>query len=274
MRETVRQAREALETLAAKVDAAGGDPDIGMHKDRNAATAEPNQSLRELYLQMFGMVDKLRWAESSRNRGRLTNMLAEAQRRLVVKPEQLDVHPHLLNFSNVTVDLRTGEARAHNRADYITRRISFPYRQGNETCPRFLAFLNWAMDAERDPERARRMVDYLPMCLGYSFTGLSKEKAIFICFGLEGDNGKTLLLHLLRRIAGDYGATIRVSSLMAKKDSNAVSSDLADLHGARYVMTSETEPGHKLFSEHPEIPDSRTGRNESPADARKLGKFP
>lgn len=90
------------------------------------------------------------------------------------------------------------------------------------------------------------MVEYLQMCIGYSFTGLSKEKAIFICFGSEGDNGKTLLLHLLRRIAGDYGATIRVSSLMAKKDSNAVSSDLADLRGARYVMTSETEPGQRL----------------------------
>ena len=33
---------------------------------------------------------------------------------------------------------------------------------------------------------------------------------------------------------------------MAKRDSNAVSSDLADLRGARYVMTSETEPGQKL----------------------------
>jgi putative DNA primase/helicase len=246
IQELVREAQEALETQAAKVIAFKSDPEIGFRKDKRAASHEPDPRVRQLLSQMFDMVDTLHFAKKCLNRGPLTNMLAEARRSLGIMPEELDVDPWLLNFSDATIDLRTGRPRAHDRADYITRRIDFPYRDGNETCPQFLRFLNWAMHGEQDPDRASSMVEYLQMCLGYSFTGLSKEKAMFICFGSEGDNGKTVLLHLLRRIAGDYGATIRVSSLMAKKDSNAVSSDMADLRGARYVMTSETEPGQKL----------------------------
>jgi putative DNA primase/helicase len=246
MNEFIRQVRIALAKCAGEVAAARVDPGIGMLKDKRAALAQPNEKVRKLLFEMFDLVDTLRYAEKCLNRGPLTNMLAEAQRRLFVAPEQLDRDANLLNFLDATVDLRTGEARLQQRKDYITRQIAFPYNRGTETCPRFLAFLNWAMDGERDPERAEGMVAYLQMCVGYSFTGWSKEKAIFICFGTEGDNGKTLFLNLMRRIAADYGATIRVSSLMAKKDSNAVSSDMADLRGARYVMTSETEPGQKL----------------------------
>lgn len=247
MNEFVRQVREALERLAGEVAAAGGDPQIVTRQDKKAALAERNPMVRELLIRrMFPLVDTLRFGEKGLNRGPLTNMLAEAQRKQVVATEQLDSDPHLLNFQDVTVDLRTGESREHDRADYITRQINLPYRDGREKCPRFLGFLTWAMDGQSDPDRARVMVEYLQMCLGYSITGWSKEKAIFMCYGSEGDNGKTLLLNLVRRISGDYGATIRVSSLMARRDSNAVSSDLADLRGARYVMTSETEPGQKI----------------------------
>ena len=137
-----------------------------MRKDRKAALAQSDEAVRKLLFQMFDHVDTLRYAEKCLNRGPLTNMLAEAQRGLSVTPEQLDRDAHLLNFSDATVDLRTGEARPHDRNDFITRKIGFPYRRGEELCPQFLNFLNWAMDEQRDPESSI-MVNYLQMCMGY-----------------------------------------------------------------------------------------------------------
>jgi putative DNA primase/helicase len=49
-------------------------------------------------------------------------------------------------------------------------------------------------------------------------------------------------------IGDDYGVLIQISSLMAGRDNNAITSDLADLAGARFAMSSEPEQGQKLSS--------------------------
>jgi putative DNA primase/helicase len=61
-----------------------------------------------------------------------------------------------------------------------------------------------------------------------------------------GDNGKSTLLELFRVLFGDYAATINVDSLMAKQIGNNELADLADLRGARFVRSSETEQGQRL----------------------------
>ena len=66
-----------------------------------------------------------------------------------------------------------------------------------------------------------------------------------ICHG-AGDNGKSTLLELFRVLLGDYAATINVDSLMAKQIGNNELADLADLRGARFVRSSETEQGQRL----------------------------
>jgi P4 family phage/plasmid primase-like protien len=262
----VKQARTALEKIAAIVAAAGGDPEIGKQKDRRSATKQPPQ-IRALIFQMFPVVDTVRFAEKCLNRGLITNMLREAGRRIALRPEEMDSDPLLLGSPSGTIDMRTGHLRAPRRNDFITKHIESPYDE-EATCPQFLNFLFWAMDGERDPDRGRVMVDYLQMAFGYSFTGLSSEKSIFIPYGNEGDNGKTLLLNLLRRIAGDYGGMIRSSTLMAKRDTNAVTSDIADLRGVRFVMTSETEPGQKLSQAM--LKFLTQGGEESETKARRL----
>jgi putative DNA primase/helicase len=95
--------------------------------------------------------------------------------------------------------------------------------------------------------RAERLVSYLQKCFGYSLTAAVSEKAIFCFFG-TGNNGKTTLLEIIRFILTEYSAQVLIDSLMAHqtKESNTSMADLADLRGARFVTTSETEEGQKL----------------------------
>ena len=90
------------------------------------------------------------------------------------------------------------------------------------------------------------MVHYLQLGFGYSLTGTTREKAVFVLFGPSGTGKTTLLTAFRESIDEDYGTLIQISSLMAGKDSNAVTSDLADLCGARFAMSSEPEQGQKL----------------------------
>src|SRR4029434_10233121 len=44
----------------------------------------------------------------------------------------------------------------------------------------------------------------------------------------------------------DYATLIQINSLMSGRESNSTLSDLADLFGARFVMSSEPEQGQKF----------------------------
>jgi putative DNA primase/helicase len=88
--------------------------------------------------------------------------------------------------------------------------------------------------------------DYLQKALGYSLTAVTSEKAVFVCHG-GGNNGKTTLLATVREVVGDYYAVLlQIDTLMARAADNNSQADLADLRGARFVMTSETEENQRL----------------------------
>jgi len=192
-----------------------------------------------------------RFAKQSLDHKRITAMLASAECELPIKPTELDIHPYLLNCLNGTVDLQTGELRAHRRDDYITKLVHVEYRSKAE-CPIFLQFLRRIMGdgpdaSEADGERAVRLVSYLQKVFGYSLTGYVSEKVIFCLFGY-GNNGKTTLLEAVRFVLWEYAAQLQIDTLMShrQRESNASLSDLADLRGARLVTTSEAEQGGRL----------------------------
>jgi putative DNA primase/helicase len=89
------------------------------------------------------------------------------------------------------------------------------------------------------------MVEYLQRALGYSMTGTTEEKAVFVPFG-TGNNGKTTLLSTFLQLLEEYAVLLQVDTLMVRAESNNTQADLADLRGARFVMTSETEEGQRL----------------------------
>jgi putative DNA primase/helicase len=189
------------------------------------------------------------FARGSLDARRVTNALAMAECEIYVRPADLDGDPHLLNFINGTVDLRTGELCQHRRENLITKLIHHKYRP-EAACPRWLAFLDQIMgggpDAgEAELDRAQRLCDYLQRAFGYSLTGCTIEKAVFVLFG-AGDNGKSTMLTTIRQLVEEYSALLQVDTLMVRQESNNTQADLADLRGARFVQTSETEEGQRL----------------------------
>jgi putative DNA primase/helicase len=176
-------------------------------------------------------------------------MLSMAECEIFVRPEELDSDPYLLNFLNGTVDLRTARLRPHARKDFITKVVRYEF-QTSARCPRWLAFLDQIMGGGPDVgegqlARASRLVDYLQRALGYSLTGCTIEKAVFVLFG-RGDNGKSTMLTTFRQLIEEYSVLLQADTLMVRRESNNTQADLADLRGARFAQTSETEEGQRL----------------------------
>lgn len=180
---------------------------------------------------------------------RIASMLSSAQCELPINPAELDTHPHLLNFANGTVDLRDGKLLPHEREHFITKIVHHEYHPG-APCPTFIGFLDRIMGggpdaSEGELERSDRLISYLQKALGYSLTGLTSEKAVFFAHG-GGNNGKTTLLSVFREILEDYATLLQIDTLMVRQESNNTQADLANLRGARFAMTSETEEGQRL----------------------------
>jgi putative DNA primase/helicase len=196
-----------------------------------------------------GNKDAEKFARGCLDARRIASMLSMAECEIFVRPDDLDTYPFALNFLNGTVDLRTGELRDHRQSDFITKLVRYRYTPAAK-CPRWISFLDRIMgggpDApEQELDRAARFTDYLQRALGYSLTGSTIEKAVFVLFG-DGNNGKTTFLSTFRQFFDEYSVLLQADTLMVREESNNTQADLADLRGARFVQTSETEEGQRL----------------------------
>ncbi len=219
--------------------------------DRGAARRLAKQAMLDYLAEATEAEDKdhMAFAYHSLDARRIANLLTMAECELVITAAELDTHPFLINFLNGTVDLRTGQLTPHNPAHFITKLVHHNYNS-RAACPLFLSVVARMMGnhpdaSEPELDRAERMVNYLQRALGYSLTGTTEEKAVFVPFG-TGNNGKTTLLSTFLLLLEEYSVLLQVDTLMARQESNNTQADLADLRGARFVMTSETEEGQRL----------------------------
>ena len=189
------------------------------------------------------------FGRASLNSRQLNASLQLAQPELPIAPGELDRDPWLLNFTNGTVDLRTGALRPHRRGDLITKMVDSAYKP-QATCPYWLRFLAEIMGGNPDAgeaglQRADELIDYLQLALGYSISGEASEKAVFVAHG-SGDNGKTTMLSVVRDLIREYATVVGLDLLTTRDESNNVSAARAKLLGARFVSSSETEEGQRL----------------------------
>ena len=195
-------------------------------------------------------------ARESESQGAISASLlrAKSEPGMAISASDLDQHRYLLNCINGVVDVRTGALLPFERRYYITKLCHVKYMPesvAERDCPRFLRLLYWAMGLTADmgemPERVTRMVDFLQKSFGYALTGDVSEKAAFIFYGAKGNNGKTTLLTIFKSILSEYAAQLDINTLMTSKfTDNNVRADLAKLHGARFVITSEVDDGQRL----------------------------
>lgn len=180
-----------------------------------------------------------KWANRSQAEARLGSMVALAQSEpdVPVVPEHLDADPWLLNVQNGMLDLRTGELQPHDRDMLVTKLAPVSY-DPHATCPTWLTFLNQVMGDQTE------MVAFLQRAVGYSMTGSTRERALFLAYG-TGANGKSTFLETLRAMCGDYAMKTPTDTLLAKSDAG-IPNDVARLKGARFVAASESDEGRRL----------------------------
>jgi putative DNA primase/helicase len=179
------------------------------------------------------MVDWFFAAEKRSTRDNIVS-LSRHEADVQVQPADLDANPMLLNCTNGTVDLSTGNLRCHQREDLLTKRAPFPY-DSNARCPLWETFL------ERIFGEDRELIAFVKRAVGYSLTGDVGEQVLFVLWG-SGANGKSTFLVTLLSLLGEYGKPGGSDLLLARRYEQHPT-ELADLFGARFVAFQEAIEG-------------------------------
>jgi len=184
--------------------------------------------------------DKIRlfkWALQTEGLATRNNMIKDARPSLAIAVDELDTHPWLINVINGTIDLRTGKLRPHAQADYLTKMLQIEY-DDQAKCDAWMEFINTAQWDKQE------MIDYLQKAVGYSLTGDTGEKCMFILHGPK-DTGKSTFVETMQMLLGEYAIKIQTQTLMWRREKQQ-SNDIAILKGARFVHASEAEEHERL----------------------------
>jgi len=179
------------------------------------AIRRAKRTIRALYAEAAKLADDRRkalveHALRSEKHARLQAMVASAESEpgIAARFADFDAAPWLLNVRNGTLDLRTGQLRAHRREDLLTKLAPVAY-DPDATCPRWDAFL---ARVQPDPE-VRAFLDRLA---GYALTGVIREHVLPIHYG-SGRNGKGTWTDTLLAVLGDYAKQIPTELLMVRQ---------------------------------------------------------
>lgn len=142
-----------------------------------------------------------------------------------------DADPWLLNCPNGTIDLRTGQIRAHRPADYITKLCPTPYRPESKSVAWIehlgLVFINDSA-----------MLEYFQFLAGYALTGSMNHQLFVVVHGLAGCGKSTTLEAIARVIGEDYGCAISHDVVLYQRHQGHACT-MAALRGVRFGLVSE-----------------------------------
>lgn len=104
---------------------------------------------------------------------------------------RLNKYEEKINCPNGVLDIRTEDFRKHSPYDYFTIGIPTNY-DPDANCPNFRDFIDDILDTDEKKKKIQEM-------FGYALASHYDFKKAFLLHG-EGDNGKSLLLNVLREL--------------------------------------------------------------------------
>ena len=199
------------------------------------------ETVRSIYQEAAECEDsKLRqttahWAHMSESASHIAAIpkLATSSPKLTLLPEALDAHPWLLNCANGTFDLLEGVLRPHDRDDLITKCTDIDY-SAEAQAPLWTAFLDAI--TQHDPT----LQTFLKRAAGYSASGSTRERVLFILHG-TGSNGKTTLVEMIATALGTYASNTYANVLYESRNSgdSRFQNEIAHLKALHFVFASE-----------------------------------
>ncbi len=188
----------------------------------------------------------LKWAIQSENERTIAAGLKLSKYALLIEYSELNTNPWLFNVQNGTLDLRSGNLQPHNSLDLITF-ISPVTFDAHAQCPTWEKFLSEVFSGDLD------MVKFIQRAVGWSLTGVVKERALFFLFGDTGKNGKSTLVETIMKLMGicgennyGYGRKVTADTFMRSKNHEDNQRKTATLAGPRFICTSEVDEDHRL----------------------------
>ena len=210
---------------------------------RKASEESDSDQRKTLMLQGEAL---MKWAVQSENERVIASGLKLTKHALLMEYEALNADPWLFNCQNGTIDLRTGSIRPHNPADLITFLSPVVYDPA-ATCSVWLQFL---ADVFADDQE---MVAFIQRAVGWSLSGVVKERALFFLYGNSGKNGKTTMVEAIMKLVGmsgetsyGYGRKVGADTFMKSRNQEDNQRKAATLAGPRFVCTSEVDEEHRL----------------------------
>lgn len=178
------------------------------------------------------------WAFKTLNARGISGMvdLARGIDRIPLDHEDLDRNGWLLGVQNGVVDLHTGQLRAADPDDLMTRQCSVSWDQ-NATASRWKqAMVEWFPDPQ--------VCNYVKRVAGSALVGGQQDHAFIIHYG-GGRNGKGTFVRALQRVLGPYGVVIHLSLIVEQRWAQHDTVKAA-LFRARLAVASETQRRVKL----------------------------
>lgn len=181
-------------------------------------------------------------AKSLRQHGSVTAVEAVARSNadLVAMVEQFDTDLMLLGTPGGTVDLRTGALLPPSRDHWITKHVAATPAPEGTPAPLWYSFLNRIFDGDQE------LIDFMQRAAGYALTGHTSEHKLLFLYG-TGRNGKSVFQNTMHGILGDYAKRAPAQTFL-DGSGDRHPTDLAGLHGARFVAGSEL-PAGKAWNE-------------------------
>ena len=142
------------------------------------------------------------WEKQSESNQNQAGTLAQIKVLTACTRDIFNTNTWLLNFQNGTMNLKTAEFYKARREDYVTTVLPYHHDEMAEIfgaqCPLWLKFLNEAF-----PDEHTEVIPFIQRALGYSLTGNTSEKCLFLMQG-DTDCGKTMFANVLQFVLGEY----------------------------------------------------------------------
>lgn len=179
-----------------------------------------------------------KWYRASQAAPAIRNMisLAKDDAAMETLPAEFDAHPHLLNCPNGVLDIPRMQLSPHDSSLYLTKMTGVPYEYDSPE--------KWHDHVMKVTDNDEELYNYIQAALGYTLSGYTDEQVMFVAHG-TGQNGKSLLLNVVRRVMGDYAETAD-RYLLIKSSANSIGHNLVQLKGARFAMANETGAGNEI----------------------------
>jgi putative DNA primase/helicase len=163
--------------------------------------------------------------------------LARSEPGISARWTEFDTDGWVLNVANGTLDLHTGQLRAHAREDLISNLVDIPFDPAAE------AEL-WDQFLWRVLDRNDELYAYVRRFAGYLLAADTSDQSLHFLYG-PGANGKSSFCEILMRLMGDYAIAASPEMIMVRRQ-GSIPNDVARLCGKRAAFMNETTQGTRL----------------------------